>query len=116
MGDRSGYEEQLFYGIDLNSPRESDAIAEKVQLSAFLRGQPLRSNEQFQNAVTNRIALLSLADEIGFPSPDQNTLADFITTKAAFRGEDGQFSADAYTAFAFTLRSILLRLTGSPRI
>ncbi|MGB0334023.1 MAG: hypothetical protein ACPGGN_01535 [Opitutales bacterium] len=103
--DRSGYEEQLFYGIDLNSPRESDAIAEKVQLSAFLRGQPLRSNEQFQNAVTNRIALLNLADEIGVPAPDQNTLADFITTKAAFRGEDGQFSADAYTAFVDQIES-----------
>ena len=103
--DRSGYEEQLFYGIDLNSPRESDAIAEKVQLSAFLNGQQFRSNEQFQNAVTNRIALLSLADEIGVPAPDQDTLADFITTKAAFRGEDGQFSADAYTAFVDQIES-----------
>ena len=103
--DRSGYEEQLFYGIDLNSPRESDAIAEKVQLSAFLNGQQFRSNEQFQNAVTNRIALLSLADEIGVPAPKQDTLADFITTKAAFRGEDGQFSADAYTAFVDQIES-----------
>ena len=97
--DRSGYQENLFYGIDLNAPREREVIIEKVQLSAFLNGQQIRSEEQFQSQLTSRIALLHLADELGVPAPDQASLADFITTKNAFRGADGEFSADAYTSF-----------------
>lgn len=103
--DRSGYEAQLFYGVDLNSPLESEAIAEKVQLSAFLNGQQIRSDQQFQSQVMSRIALLHLADEIGVPTPAQDTLADYITTKAAFRGADGEFSPNAYTSFVDRMES-----------
>ena len=103
--DRSGYEENLFYGIDLNAPREREIIIEKVQLSAFLDGQQIRSEEQFQNQLTSRIALLHLAREIGVPSPSQEALADYITTKTAFRGDDGKFSADAYTNFVDSMES-----------
>ena len=103
--DRSGYKENLFYGIDLNSPRESEVIIEKIQLSAFLNGQQIRSDEQFQNQLTSRIALLHLAGEIGVPSPSQETLADYITTKAAFRGDDGEFSADSYAKFVDSMES-----------
>ena len=73
--DRSGYEENLFYGIDLNSSRESEVITEKVLLSAILNGQEISSDEQFQNQLTSRIALLHLAEEIGVPSPSQETLS-----------------------------------------
>jgi peptidyl-prolyl cis-trans isomerase D len=103
--DRSGYKENLFYGIDLNSPRESEVIIEKIQLSAFLDGQQIRSDEQFQNQLTSRIALLQLADKIGVPSPSQETLANYITTKAAFRGDDGEFSADSYAKFVDSMES-----------
>ena len=103
--DRSGYEENLFYGIDLNSPRDSEIIIEKVQLSAILNGQEIRSDEQFQNQLTSRIALLHLAEEIGVPSPNQETLSNYITTKAAFLGADGKFSTDAYTSFVDSMES-----------
>lgn len=103
--DRSGYQENLFYGIDLNAPREREVVIEKVQLSAFLNGQQIRSDEQFQSQLTSRIALLHLADELGVPAPDQETLADYITTKSAFRGADGEFSADAYTSFVDNIES-----------
>jgi peptidyl-prolyl cis-trans isomerase D len=103
--DRSGYQENLFYGIDLNAPRERERIIEKVQLSAFLNGQQIRSDEQFQSQLTSRIALLHLADEIGVPVPDQATVASYVTTKNAFRGPDGAFSADAYTSFVDTMES-----------
>ena len=103
--DRSGYEKNLFYGIDLNSPRESEVIIEKVQLSAILNGQEIRSDEQFQNQLTSRIALLNFAEEIGVPSPNQETLSNYITTKDAFLGADGKFSADAYTSFVDSIES-----------
>ena len=103
--DRSGYEENLYYGIDLNSPRESGVIIEKVRLSAFLDDQQIRGDEQFQSQLTSRIALLHLAEEIGIPSPSQETLADYITTKDAFRGDNGEFSADSYTKFVDSVES-----------
>jgi len=103
--DRSGYQENLYYGIDLNAPRERDLIIEKVQLSAFLKGQQIRSEQQFQSQLTNRIALLHLADEIGVPGPDSNALAAYIQEQNAFRGPDGAFSADSYTAFVDSVES-----------
>lgn len=103
--DRTGYQENLFYGIDLNSPREREAIIEKVQLSAFLNGQQIRDDQQFQSMLTGRIARLHLADEIGVPAPDQSTLAEYIQTKRAFLGPDGAFSADEYTRFVDQIES-----------
>ncbi len=97
--DKSAYKEQKFYGIDLNAPRERELIVQKVSLSIYLNGQQIRNDQQFQSQVINRIAMLHLADEIGVPAPDQAALAEYIKTKAAFRGPDGKFSADAYTTF-----------------
>ncbi|HKK18042.1 MAG TPA: hypothetical protein VJ952_05100 [Opitutales bacterium] len=96
---QTNYRESLFYGIDLNSPLQRDKIIEKVSLSAYLNGQQFRNDQQFQNALTGRIAMLHLADEIGVPAPKQERLAEYIKTKNAFRGPDGEFSADAYTSF-----------------
>ncbi|MEC8614194.1 MAG: hypothetical protein VXY17_02150, partial [Verrucomicrobiota bacterium] len=76
-----------------------------MQLSAILDGQEIRSDEQFQNQLTSRIALLHLADEIGLPSPNQETLSSYVTSKAAFLGADGKFSADAYTSFVDSMES-----------
>ncbi|MGJ8652415.1 MAG: hypothetical protein ACSHX8_04010 [Opitutaceae bacterium] len=98
--DRSAYVEDVFYGVDLNAPRERDVIIEKVQLSAYLNGQQASGQQ-----VKGRVALLHLADEIGVPAPSQAALAEYIKTKRAFADADGQFSADAYTTFVDTVDS-----------
>lgn len=103
--DRSNYQENLFYGVDLNSPRERDAIIEKVQLSAFLGGRQIQSDQEFQMMLTGRIARLHLADQIGVPVPDQPTLAEYIQTQNAFRDADDAFSADEYTRFVDQIES-----------
>lgn len=103
--DNSGYQAQKFYGIDLNSSRESQVVAEKASLSARLNGQQPRSEAEFQSLVISRIAMLHLANEIGVPAPDQATLAEYIKTKRLFSGPDGQFSADSYTTFVDSVES-----------
>jgi len=103
--DQSAYQEQEFYGIDLNSPRESQIVSEKASMSARLNNQQITTNEQFQSVVLNRIAVLHLADQIGVPNPDQAALAAYIKTKRLFAGPDGEFSADNYTAFVDTVES-----------
>lgn len=103
--DRSGYAPSLFYGIDLNSPLERDPILQKVSISAFLNRQEFRTEEQFQTELSSRIALLQLSDVIGLPGPDQAALAEYIKTKPAFFGPDGNFSPDAYTRMLDDLAS-----------
>lgn len=104
--NQSAYQKQDFYGYDLNSSHEMGVISEKVSLSALLNtGRPIQSEQQFQSQLTSRIALLYLAAEIGIPAPNQKTLEAYIMTKAAFRGPDGQFSRDAYTAFVDNIDS-----------
>ena len=77
--DRSGYEENLFYGIDLNAPRDIELLVEKVQMSAYLNEQTIRSDEQLQSQIYNRIALLNLASEFGIPSLTVNTVLSIKT-------------------------------------
>jgi len=97
--DKSAYQAQKFYGVDLNAPRERDQIIDKVSLSSYLNGQEIRSDQQFQSQVMSRIALLHLADELKVPSPNEQALTEYIQTKSAFAGPDGSFSVDSYTKF-----------------
>ncbi len=104
--DQSAYTPREFYGYDLNSPRDMQAIGGKVSLSAMLnRSRAPQNDQQFQSQATSRIALLHLADEIGIPGPDEETLKEYITTKGAFNGPDGSFSPDAYTKFIDSIES-----------
>ena len=104
--NQSAYQKQDFYGYDLNSSHEMSIISEKVSLSALLNtGRPIQNEQQFQSQLTSRIALLYLATEIGIPAPEPKTLEAYIMTKAVFRGPDGQFSRDAYTAFVDNIES-----------
>jgi peptidyl-prolyl cis-trans isomerase D len=102
----SAYEERKFYGYDLNSPHDMGIVTEEVSLSAILNtGRPIQNEQQFQAQITSRIALLHLADEIGIPAPRQETLTEYIKTKASFRGPDGKFSPDAYISFVDNIES-----------
>ena len=104
--NRSGYEEKLFYGYDLNSEHDMEELVKKVQISTILNtGRPPQNQQQFESNIARRIALLHLADETGIPAPSENSLARYIQSKAAFRGPDGQFSRDAYTQFVDNIDS-----------
>jgi len=104
--NQSNYEANLFYGYDLNSPLERKTLDEKISLSSILRtGRPIQSQQQFQSELARRITLLHLADLLGTPEPTEKTFAQYIQSRAAFRGPDGQFSNDAYTRFLDNIES-----------
>ncbi|MEM7790319.1 MAG: hypothetical protein AAF546_02865 [Verrucomicrobiota bacterium] len=104
--NRTAYEPNEFYGFDLNSPVEMEPISQRVALSALLNtGRPIQDQRQFQSLAMNRIAALYLADQIGIPSPDAETLGQYLRSKRAFAGPDGQFSADAYSSFIDNIES-----------
>lgn len=103
--DRTAYQSFDYYGYDLNSQRDIDPIAKKASLSAMLSGKQIQGEQQFQAEVMARIAILALAERLAIPAPSQEVLAGYIKTKAAFRGQDGAFSADAYTRFIDNMES-----------
>ncbi|MEM8868686.1 MAG: hypothetical protein AAGC73_10525 [Verrucomicrobiota bacterium] len=102
----SNYEPNEFYGYDLNSSVEIGPISQRVALSALLNtGRPIQNQQQFENLAMGRIAALNLADAIGIPRPDADAIAIYLRSKAAFRGPDGKFSADAYSNFIDSIES-----------
>ncbi|MFP4068799.1 MAG: SurA N-terminal domain-containing protein [Verrucomicrobiota bacterium] len=104
--NQSAYQPQEFYGYDLNSRSDMERLSQKASASVRLRtGRPVQSEQQFQNEIMSRIALLALADRIGIPAPDQESLARYIREQRAFAGPDGAFSRDAYTRFVDSIES-----------
>lgn len=103
--DRTAYQELDYYGYDLNSNRDIEPMAQRTSLSAMLNGQQIRGDQQFQAEVMARIAILALGERLNLPAPQQSTLSEYIQTKAAFRGPDGNFSPDAYTRFVDNMES-----------
>jgi len=104
--DRVRYEAAEFYGVDLNSRREMEPLQQRVYVSTILdSGRPPRNDQQLQTALTSRVVMLHLADQIGVPAPGEAALAEFVKTRPAFSGPDGAFSPDAYTRFADGIES-----------
>ena len=103
--NRSAYQEVHFYGYDLNSPREMEALSRKMGISIQLNRSRIQNDQQFQSQVTSRIAMLHLADQIGIPAPDQEALSEYIKTKPLFLDADGEFSRDSMTRFIDEIES-----------
>lgn len=104
--DRSNYVAQEFYGYDLNSPRDTQELGRKVNLSTMVNtGRPVMNDQQFQVALPQRIAMLYLADQLGVPEPSEEALRDYIQSKPMFFGPDGGFSRDQFTRFADSIES-----------
>ncbi len=103
--NRNAYKEVHFYGYDLNSPHEMEALGRKLAISNQLNRIQIQSDQQYQSLVTSRIALLHLADKIGIPTPDQAAIGEFIKTRKLFIESDGQYSRDAMTRFIDTIET-----------
>lgn len=104
--NRSSYVAQEFYGYDLNSPRDTQLLGQKANLSTLVNtGRPILNEQQFQMALPQRIAMLFLADQLGVPAPNQEALRDYIQSKPLFFGPDGEFSNDQFTRFADNIES-----------
>ncbi len=86
-----------FFGVNLNSPREKQAIEQDVILSAELNGQQLNRNS-FQGAFFQRITALYLANQLNMPGPNDAQMAEYIRGLPAFQDRrTGSFSPDLYT-------------------
>jgi peptidyl-prolyl cis-trans isomerase D len=101
-----GWEPDEFYGVNLNAPMESGPLRERVFYSQLLAtGRQPTSEQQIEEGLRVRIALLNLADRIGLPGPTEKELGQFLRTRAAFFDQQGNFSRDRYLRFTDDLQS-----------
>lgn len=95
-----GWEPDEFYGVNLNAPMEAAPIRERVFYSQLLAtGRQPMSEQQIEEGLRVRIALLHLADRLGIPGPTESQLSAFVRTRPAFFNEEGVFSRDRYLRF-----------------
>jgi peptidyl-prolyl cis-trans isomerase D len=94
-----------FFGINLNSSEEAQALVKDATLSVQLHGQRLqiRSDAQFQQYALQRHAALHLAAELNLPAPTQEQLARHVRSLGAFAGVDGTFDPKRYATFRDSL-------------
>lgn len=94
-----------FYGVNLNSPRQMQALQQDTSLSARLNAQRLNRNT-FEMAVLQRITALHLANQLNIPAPTQEQMASFIRGLQGLQDpQTGQFSRDRYTALLDELQN-----------
>jgi peptidyl-prolyl cis-trans isomerase D len=94
-----------FFGINLNSTEDSQALVKDATLSVQLHGRRLqiRSEAQFQQYALQRHAALHLANELNLPAPTQEQLARHVQSLGAFAGANGSFDPKIYAAFRDSL-------------
>lgn len=99
------HEEKEFYGYDLNDRHVLQMMNQNGNLSYRIMVSPqVRDDAFFRDYCKFRMAMLSYADRLGIPNPSESEFQKFIKGLPAFRGENGQFSAERYNQYLLMLR------------
>lgn len=93
-----------FFGVNLSSAEETQALLKDASLSVQLHGLQIRDERQFQQYALQRHAALHLAGELNLPAPTNEDLARHIQTLRAFADPDGKFDPKRYAEFVSTIR------------
>ena len=95
-----------FFGLNLSSPEEVQALMKDASLSVQLQGPALqiRSEGQFEQYALQRRAALHLAGELNLPAPTQEELSQHIRSLGAF-APGGKFDVKLYTRFVDSLKT-----------
>jgi len=94
-----------FFGHNLLSPSQTQALMNDTRLSAELQYTSNVSAEQLQYYMFQRVAARHLADELHLPAPSSEDITAFIKTLHIFAGPDGQFDVTHYNAFRNSLKA-----------
>jgi peptidyl-prolyl cis-trans isomerase D len=103
--NRSSYQALDYYGYDLNSDLDMRPVGLRLSLSNQLNQVNLTDQQQLSNQMLARIAMLQLADTIGIPAPDTETIGTYLQEKPLFREPSGQFDSDRLTRFIDTIEA-----------
>lgn len=104
--DRVKVLERPFFNVDLANPEQARRLSIDADLSASLHPEIYyRLGGQLQRYALQRIAGLSLADELHLPAPTPDQLSRYVGTLRAFQNQSGQFDAAAYGQFSDQVKS-----------
>lgn len=93
-----------FYGVNLNSERDTLQLLDAIQITADLQEQNL-NRSQLEEAALSRALLLHLANTYQIPAPTEMQLAQLIRQQRKFMAPDGRFSPDRYTQYVDSLQN-----------
>lgn len=95
-----------YYGYDLSSPADQRAMGFTAEISAILHPELRLRREQLMDYAYLRVAALGLADQLGIPNPDKDSLGSFVETLQIFQDpQTGKFSAESYRTMLDALQS-----------
>lgn len=100
---------RYFYGYDLNSRRDVQALLDAASISLELNtgyAPSSRRSAQIEEAALSRAVFLHLADQLRIPDPSSEKLIALMRSKPIFRDpRQGDFSEDRYTRYLESVKS-----------
>jgi peptidyl-prolyl cis-trans isomerase D len=90
---------QVLFGVNLSDPQTSQNLQQAVQLTRAWEGQTLRTAQELQQAMLERITILHLADAWNIPDPGPNDIQLYLRAIPAFHDKSGNFDPDLYQRF-----------------
>ena len=98
--------EKPFFGHNLGNAEETRRIFSDATWSVRLKaGYDAFQSDQLQQYALQRVAGLSLADELSLPQPSPEQIAKAVLTLRLFQNEQGQFDQTRYTQFGDSLKT-----------
>lgn len=86
-----------YYGYDLSSPSDQQAMAFTAEVSAILHPELQVRRDQVMDYAYMRVAAMGIADQLGIPRPTKEALAGYVETLTIFQDpQTGEFSAESY--------------------
>jgi peptidyl-prolyl cis-trans isomerase D len=98
-------EERDFFGHNLESKEQSEALFADARLSAYLQFGSSMNVDRINTYLLIRAAALHLADEMHLPAPTTEDITDYIKRLPVFAGPNGQFDVSRYDSFRSAYRS-----------
>lgn len=100
VSNAPGTQERNYYGYNLNSEREMRLLASEAIISSIVtRGQRPQSDQQINQEILSRAALLYLADAANIPQPSQATLLQYLSGIPFFQNDQGNFDPNRLNNF-----------------
>lgn len=94
-----------FFGVNLGNQEDVRRVLGDAQVSVYLQvGYPALDGSRLEQYALQRYAALSVANDLRLPGPTASEVTEFVKTRGAFAGQDGNFDAARYAQFRDSLK------------
>ncbi|HRE83912.1 MAG TPA: peptidyl-prolyl cis-trans isomerase [Opitutaceae bacterium] len=94
-----------FFGVNLGNQEDVRRVLGDAQVSVYLQvGYPALDGARLEQYALQRYAALTVANDLRLPAPTSSEVTEFVKTRGAFAGQDGNFDAARYAQFRDSLK------------